>query len=83
MIKPLPLSSLARLTLFPGVPSTSSTDGMGSPTLTILTVVVWKLLREIVVAKRGAEELLRMRCRMLSIDVIWKEVTGRFVKFEY
>ena len=72
MIKPLPLSSLARLTLFPGVPSTSSTEGMGSPTLTIFAVVVWKLVREMIVAKRGAEEVLRVRCRMLSIDGVGK-----------
>ena len=70
MIKPLPLSSLARLTLFPGVPSTSSTEGIGSPTLTIFAVVVWKWLREIVVAKRGGKRVLRMRCRVLSIDGI-------------
>ena len=43
MIRPLPFSSVARFTLLPGVPSTSSTEGIGSPTLTILAVVVWKL----------------------------------------
>ena len=42
MIRPLPLSSLAKFTLLPGVPSTRSTDGMESPTFTMVAVVAWK-----------------------------------------
>ena len=32
-------SSVARLTLFPGLPSTSSTLGIESPTLTMIAIV--------------------------------------------
>lgn len=43
MIKPLPVSSLARLTVLPGEFSTrQSRSGMGSPTLTATGAVVWK-----------------------------------------
>jgi hypothetical protein len=42
MIKPLPLSSLRRLTLWPGEFSTRSTSGSGSPTATHAGDEVWK-----------------------------------------
>ena len=32
------------------------------------------------VANRGVEEVLRMRCRTLSIDMVWKELTGRLFR---
>ena len=43
MMSPLPdVSSLERLTLFPGEPSTRSRSGMRSPTLTKAGLVAWK-----------------------------------------
>ena len=41
MRRPLPLSSLDRSTLVPGEVSINSTEGMGSPTLTIFTKLGW------------------------------------------
>lgn len=39
---PWPVRVLARLTLLPGEPSASSTEGIESPTLTMLAKVGWK-----------------------------------------
>lgn len=43
MMRPLPFITFARLTLSPGLLSTKSTEGIESPTLTILALVAWKL----------------------------------------
>lgn len=42
IISPLPLSSLAMLTLFPGEPSARSTSGILSPTWTKRAAEEWK-----------------------------------------
>ena len=66
MIKPLPEESSAwRLTLVPGVVSVSSTEGIESPTLTIIAVVVLKL-RWIEVLYG---EMVRERMRDVSMEL--------------
>ena len=64
MMRPLPLSSVERLTLSPGEPSTRSTLGILSPTLTMVAAVVWKGL-QVVGSVRGR---VRARKRVLIID---------------
>lgn len=57
MIRPLPASSCARLTLLPGEPSTRSTSGSLSPTLTSAGAEAWnrrRLARQRVTGRRRA-----------------------------
>ena len=61
MIRPFPFSSVARLTLFPGDPSTRSRLGMGSLILTYAGADAVNVLR--FVKARGADVMRgMMRC---------------------
>ena len=65
MMRPLPeASSLDRLTLSPGEPSTRSTFGMESPALTMLAGVEWKARIDLDV---GWRSLRAMEVRVVSM----------------
>jgi hypothetical protein len=64
MIKPLPVSSLARLTLLPGEPSTRSRLGSLSPTLTKTGAEAWKERRP--AAQRVTGNSVRAAANMVN-----------------
>ena len=80
MIKPLPEESSSwRLTLVPGVVSVSSTEGIESPTLTIIAVVVLKL-RWIEVLYGG---MVRERMRDVSMELQRLSTSGVIFSFTF
>ena len=76
MTMPLPLSSLARLTLLPGEFSTSSTSGRLSPTFTKAREVLWKLREAVHGTERsGTLAVIRRAANILAscgcCDGVW------------